>query len=465
MGPPRIREIWLPSKRSARAGASSLAVGYPPAHAVSPPYNNCRLRPSSRCAGNPIALSTWIASAEPCGSWIGVGCTTAGSVVSLALNSSSGSGLSLGSLPTQLGSLSSLTALQLSSVGLAGPLVSSLGSLSNLVSLDLSYSSLSGEIPSELYSMTSLTSLTLLTGALTGTLSSRIGLLSQLARLWVSWQSLQNTLPSELASLSNLTHLDMTSNPFWGTLPGFLQRMTALEYLGLGRASLTGTLFSELGELSRLTALVLNINSISGSVPPSMWPGLTNLANLDLSNLALAGPFFTPQFFAAGLSSLAQLRIYQSRIDGTLPASLASLSNLIDVRWYSSGLSGTIPSECETAPSRLRDCCLCELWRCICWARIPRLSPRAQHPNSSRILALLFSSLLRGEAVQTPAPRLEPDIHQRHDPLCPNLICRSAYHHFNRLNCGKVKDELLAAGKDTGMGAVTSAVATKVIAH
>jgi len=38
----------------------------------------------------------------------------------------------------------------------------------------------------------------------------------------------------------------------------------------------------------------------------------------------------------------------------------------------------------------------------------------------------------------------------------------SAYHHFNKLNSSSVRDELQKEGKDTGMGAVASAVSTKV---
>ena len=44
------------------------------------------------------------------------------------------------------------------------------------------------------------------------------------------------------------------------------------------------------------------------------------------------------------------------------------------------------------------------------------------------------------------------------------LSCfRSAYHQYNRLNSTKIKEELLREGKDTALGALVSAISTKVL--
>ena len=44
------------------------------------------------------------------------------------------------------------------------------------------------------------------------------------------------------------------------------------------------------------------------------------------------------------------------------------------------------------------------------------------------------------------------------------LSCfRSAYHQYNRLNSSKIKEELLREGKDTALGALVSAISTKVL--
>ena len=66
-----------------------------------------------------------------------------------------------GEIPAELGSLSNLTSLGLSSNDLSGEIPAELGSLSNLKALSLSSNALSGEIPPWLGSLSNLTDLRL----------------------------------------------------------------------------------------------------------------------------------------------------------------------------------------------------------------------------------------------------------------------------------------------------------------
>ena len=66
-----------------------------------------------------------------------------------------------GEIPSKLGNLTNLTALDLDGNQLSGEIPSEFGNLTNLTALDLSSNQLSGEVPPELNTLTSLTVLDL----------------------------------------------------------------------------------------------------------------------------------------------------------------------------------------------------------------------------------------------------------------------------------------------------------------
>jgi hypothetical protein len=79
----------------------------------------------------------------------------------------------LGSIPTQIGLLTSLTHLNLSNNGLTGSIPFQIGKLTSLTYLGLSHNALLGSIPSQIGQLTSLTTLYLHNNALTaGTIPS-----------------------------------------------------------------------------------------------------------------------------------------------------------------------------------------------------------------------------------------------------------------------------------------------------
>ena len=132
--------------------------------------------------------TNWL-SDRPLGEWHGVTTNQSGLVSRINLPDNN----LVGSIPTELGSLTNLEILDLSNATsgdpdnqLSGGIPSELGDLNNLTTLDLSGNSLSGGIPSELGDLNNLETLNLSDNSLSGDIPSELGDLSSLETMDLS---------------------------------------------------------------------------------------------------------------------------------------------------------------------------------------------------------------------------------------------------------------------------------------
>ena len=102
---------------------------------------------------------------------------------------------------------------------LSGSIPSELGNLSSLESLDLSYNQLNGSIPSELSNLSSLKGLDLSYNQLSGSIPPDLGNLSNLVDLWLLFNELSGSIPSELGNLASLDFLNISNNQLSGCYP------------------------------------------------------------------------------------------------------------------------------------------------------------------------------------------------------------------------------------------------------
>ncbi|GAB4343467.1 MAG: hypothetical protein Kow0089_19280 [Desulfobulbaceae bacterium] len=198
--------------------------------------------------------TNWL-SGDPCtNSWFGVTCN-AGNTNVVQINLA-GNNLS-GTIPTELGNLSQLTAISLSD------------------------NSLSGSIPGELGNLTGLEYLYLQNNSLTGSIPSGLGNLANLIQLNLDDNSLTGAIPPSLGNLDNLTFLTLSNNTLSGSIPPQLGNMGSLQYLYLDYNNLSGSIPAELANLAGNTLpflqLWLNNNKLCGTVPEV----LKNLVDLD----------------------------------------------------------------------------------------------------------------------------------------------------------------------------------------
>ena len=175
---------------------------------------------------------------------------------------------------------------------LASSIPSELGSLTALTTLNLDDNRLRGGLPPELGNLTALTELLLNDNSFSGSIPPELGSLTALTDLLLYENSFSGSIPPELRSLTALTTLDFYDNIFTGSIPPELGKLTSLTILGLGINSLSGSVPSELGSLTALTILYLNDNFLTGRLPNSMtkldslsefyWSGNTGGAHGDL---------------------------------------------------------------------------------------------------------------------------------------------------------------------------------------
>lgn len=136
--------------------------------------------------------------------------------------------------------------------------------------LDLSDNNLTGSIPAELGNLSSLTVLNLWNNDLGGEIPPELGSLANLAEVRIGYNNFIGEIPPELGNLSNLTRLDLGENSLSGSIPPEIGRLSSLTDLDLSSNELTGTLPPELGNLSNLRWVWVSYNNLTGELPQSL---------------------------------------------------------------------------------------------------------------------------------------------------------------------------------------------------
>ncbi|VVB18220.1 unnamed protein product [Arabis nemorensis] len=178
-----------------------------------------------------------------------------------------------------------VTVLSLPSSNLTGTLPSDLGSLSSLQRLDLSNNSINGSFPVSLLNGTELRFLDLSCNHISGKLPARFGAFSRLNVLNLSDNAFVGELPKNLGWYRNLTEISLRKNYFSGEIPGGFM---STEYLDLSSNLIKGSLPLDFRG-NRLRYFNVSYNRISGEIPSRFADEIPENATVDLSFNQLTG--------------------------------------------------------------------------------------------------------------------------------------------------------------------------------
>lgn len=228
-----------------------------------------------------------------------------------------------GSIPEEIGKLTKLRLLYLNNNNLVGQIPSSIGNLINLEGLLLDRNQLEEAIPKSIENLKELEVFEAFNNQLSGTIPSEIGKLDSLKRLRLENNLLEDSIPKTIGDLTELVTLRLDNNQLTGTIPSEIGNLNKLEVLNLFLNQLEGSIPLEIGNLDSLIALKINNNQLSGSIP-SVVEDLSKLKTLELQANNFTGSLPSK---IGQLSNLTTLFISNNQLSGNIPIALRSLKD------------------------------------------------------------------------------------------------------------------------------------------
>ncbi|THF99918.1 hypothetical protein TEA_002446 [Camellia sinensis var. sinensis] len=183
---------------------------------------------------------------------------------------------------------------------------------------DVMWNQISGSIPKEVGNITSLELLLLNGNQLTGPLPDEIGYLPNLERIQIDQNQISGPIPKSFAKLNKTKHFHMNNNSLSGQIPPELSALPNLVHMLLDNNNLSGYLPPELANLPRLLILQLDNNHFDGATIPDSYGNMSKLLKLSLRNCSLQGPI--PDL--SRIPHLAYMSLLNNSLNGSVPATI-----------------------------------------------------------------------------------------------------------------------------------------------
>ncbi|CAL4903265.1 unnamed protein product [Urochloa decumbens] len=260
-------------------------------------------------------------------------------------------------IPKFIGSLKSLTYLNLSCMNFSGRIPPQLGNLTKLVYLDMNNKYLNSHAYSSdvswLGSLHSLEHLDMSGVDLSAVAHwvHAVNTLPNLKVLYLSYCILNSSTASLLHNnLTVLEKLDLSDNPFNSPVaPNWYWDVTSLKSLDISFCGLSGPFPDELGNLTMLEALNMGWNDIKGMLPAT----LENLCSLRIiyfggNNIGGDITDLLDRLPKCSWNNLQDLYLDEANITGTTLKSVLNFTTLSTLDVSDNRLSGSVPLEFGT---------------------------------------------------------------------------------------------------------------------
>ncbi|KAM3696777.1 hypothetical protein ACB098_06G064900 [Castanea mollissima] len=244
-----------------------------------------------------------------------------------------------GTLPPELVNLPYLERINLGRNYLNGTIPPKWGS-TRLVNISLIGNRLTGSIPKELGNISTLKSLALESNMLSGSLPKELGNLINIERLHFTSNYFTGEVPETFAGLTTMKDFRIGDNNFSGKIPDFIQNWTNLEKLVIQASGLNGPIPLHIAFLENLSDL--RISDVRG--PEANFPPLHNMIKMKI--LILRSCNITGQLpeYLGNMNKLKTLDLSFNRLTGGIPSSFVGLLTGIDFMYLTGNLlSGPVP--------------------------------------------------------------------------------------------------------------------------
>ncbi|XP_031106376.1 probable LRR receptor-like serine/threonine-protein kinase At1g53430 isoform X2 [Ipomoea triloba] len=217
-----------------------------------------------------------------------------------------------GTIPKEIGDISTLEELVLEDNELEGPLHENLGKLSRLKKLQLSANNITGVIPETFGNLKNLTDFRIDGNPISGKVPSFIGNWTKLTKLYMHGTLLEGPIPQNISLLENIDTLQISglrggsmefpdlegmknmetlvlrNCSIAGTIPEYINKMTDLETLDLSFNNLSGNI--TIRDRQRIQYLFLGHNMLSGKIPQWILDARRYYIDLSYNNLTESEP-------------------------------------------------------------------------------------------------------------------------------------------------------------------------------
>ncbi|KAL8237957.1 hypothetical protein R6Q59_019038 [Mikania micrantha] len=209
--------------------------------------------------------------------------------------------------------------------------------MKQILNISLLANHLTGSIPKELGNLSSLTTLTVEDNMMSGTIPTELGNLASIERFFLNSNSFSGELPASFAKLTTIMEFRIGGNNFSGKIPDYIGQWQRLKTLRIQASGLDGPIPPSITLLANLSDL--RISDLGG--PDSLCPpfGNTSLKTLILRNCKLFGNL--PDSFP--LSGLKVLDFSFNKLNGTIPNGFTDLKKTSYIYLTGNLLSGTVP--------------------------------------------------------------------------------------------------------------------------
>ncbi|XP_076928071.1 receptor-like protein EIX1 [Bidens hawaiensis] len=263
-------------------------------------------------------------------------------------------------IPVYIGSIRSLTYLNLSESRFSGEVPSELGNLSKLQVLSIRYLYSGDQYVPRVKSLQWLSGLSFLRhldmsavqlgDAFDWPQVTQTLLPSTLVELHLSNCGLPPITPSlTMINFTSLSVLDLSNNNFsTNSIPSWIAGFQSLVSLNLAFCDFNGPVPAGIMNMNSLTYLDLSRNQLTDiqAMRNSSTNGICNLREIDLSWNKFDGKSLLDvltSLFKCESSKLESLRFAESGLSGNLPQQLGNIKNLVLINLYDNAISGLIP--------------------------------------------------------------------------------------------------------------------------